>query len=147
MGIPLIFAVAEMGSIPLTGLPSVNTPLTALAGVVFTAGAFSPASTQAKPDSPAITVESLAAMVVEPLPLVSQFRSGTNYPVAPNRQHGLEFARSQKFDSISPPPVPARKRGKCMSRRNGQNPKVHVGKRADGTKYYFFQYWADIPRR
>jgi hypothetical protein len=32
-----------------------------------------------------------------------------------------------------------------MSRRKGQNPKVRVGKRADGTKYYFFQYWRDVP--
>ena len=32
-----------------------------------------------------------------------------------------------------------------MSRRNGQNPKVRVGKRADGTKYFFFQYWIDVP--
>jgi integrase len=32
-----------------------------------------------------------------------------------------------------------------MSRRKGQNPKVRVGKRADGTKYFFFQYWVDVP--
>jgi hypothetical protein len=32
-----------------------------------------------------------------------------------------------------------------MSRRKGQNPKVRVGKRADGTQYYFFQYWIDVP--
>jgi integrase len=32
-----------------------------------------------------------------------------------------------------------------MSRRNGQNPTVRVGKRADGTKYFFFQYWIDVP--
>jgi integrase len=31
-----------------------------------------------------------------------------------------------------------------MSRRNGQDPTVRVGKRADGTKYYFFQFWADV---
>lgn len=30
-----------------------------------------------------------------------------------------------------------------MSRRSGQNPSVRIGKRADGTKYYFFQYWLD----
>jgi len=48
------------------------------------------------------------------------------------------------YSSIIPPPVPAR-RGKCMSRRKGQNPKVRVGKRADRTKYYFFQYWIDVP--
>jgi hypothetical protein len=43
------------------------------------------------------------------------------------------------------PPFPARKRGKRMSRRNGQDPTVRVGKRADGTKYYFFQFWTDVP--
>lgn len=32
-----------------------------------------------------------------------------------------------------------------MSRRKGQNPKVRVGKRADGSQYYFFQYWMDVP--
>jgi len=32
-----------------------------------------------------------------------------------------------------------------MSRRKGQNPKVRVGKRASGEKYYFFQYWTDLP--
>ena len=47
-------------------------------------------------------------------------------------------------DSMGPPPIPARKRGKRMSRRKGQNPKVRVGKRADGTQYYFFQYWTDV---
>ncbi len=43
------------------------------------------------------------------------------------------------------PPVPARKRGKMQSRRRGQFPKVRIRKRADGTKYYFFQYWIDVP--
>lgn len=46
---------------------------------------------------------------------------------------------------ICPPPFPARKRGKRMSRRNGQSPTVRVGKRADGSKYYFFQFWTDVP--
>ena len=32
-----------------------------------------------------------------------------------------------------------------MSRRKGQSPTVRVGKRADGTKYFFFQYWIDVP--
>jgi integrase len=48
-------------------------------------------------------------------------------------------------DMVATPPFPARKRGKRMSRRSGQNPQVRVGKRANGEKYYFFQYWADIP--
>lgn len=32
-----------------------------------------------------------------------------------------------------------------MSRRKGQNPKVRIGKRADGQQYYFSQYWVDVP--
>ena len=32
-----------------------------------------------------------------------------------------------------------------MSRRKGQNPNVRIGKRADGKKYFFFQYWVDVP--
>jgi integrase len=32
-----------------------------------------------------------------------------------------------------------------MTRRTGQNPKVRVGKRANGEKYFFFQYWVDVP--
>ncbi len=43
------------------------------------------------------------------------------------------------------PPVQSRKRGKCMTRRTGQNPKVRTRKRANGEKVYFFQYWADVP--
>jgi integrase len=45
---------------------------------------------------------------------------------------------------ICPPPIPARKRGKRMSRRKGQNPEVRVGKRANGEKYFYFQYWLDV---
>lgn len=47
--------------------------------------------------------------------------------------------------NIVPPPILARKRGKRMSRRKGQDPAVRIGKRADGTAYYFFQYWIDVP--
>src|SRR5258708_4357631 len=55
-------------------------------------------------------------------------------------------SRAHREDSMGVPPVQAtRKRGKCMSRRKGQNPKVRVGKRADGEKYFFFQYWTDLP--
>ena len=32
-----------------------------------------------------------------------------------------------------------------MSRRKGQNPKLRIGTRSDGTKYFYFQYWVDIP--
>jgi hypothetical protein len=47
--------------------------------------------------------------------------------------------------SIPEPPFPARKRGKRMSRRKGQNPEVRIGKRANGEKYFYFQYWIDVP--
>jgi integrase len=70
-----------------------------------------------------------------PFPQAPPVRLDRSYP-------GLQDSETATVPS---PPVPARKRGKCMTRRNGQNPKVRVGKRADGTKYYFFQYWMDIP--
>src|ERR1700739_2032573 len=49
--------------------------------------------------------------------------------------------------NISPPPIRAtrRKRGKSMSRRKGQNPKLRIGTRNDGTEYFFIQYWLDVP--
>jgi integrase len=49
--------------------------------------------------------------------------------------------------NIPAPPVQAtqRKRGRNMSRRTGQKPTVRVGRRKDGTKYFFFQYWIDVP--
>jgi integrase len=31
-----------------------------------------------------------------------------------------------------------------MTRRSGQNPSVRIGKRADGSKYYYFQYVVDV---
>src|SRR6266516_3101191 len=56
------------------------------------------------------------------------------------------LSRTVRSDIIGSPPVSAtRKRGKCMSRRKGQNPEVRVGERAKGKKYYFFQYWIDVP--
>jgi integrase len=48
-------------------------------------------------------------------------------------------------DIIGSPPVQSRKRGKCMSRRTGQNPKVRVKKRSNRQKVFFFQYWIDVP--
>jgi len=32
-----------------------------------------------------------------------------------------------------------------VTRRTGQNPKVRIGRRANGQKYFFFQWWADVP--
>src|SRR5271165_4723660 len=47
---------------------------------------------------------------------------------------------------IPSPPIRAtrRKRGKSMSRRKGQNPKLRIGTRNDGTQYFYIQYWLDI---
>src|SRR5262245_17835784 len=41
-----------------------------------------------------------------------------------------------------------RKRGKCMSRRAGQNPSLRTRlNRRKGVEEYFFQYWIDVPGR
>jgi integrase len=32
-----------------------------------------------------------------------------------------------------------------MSRRKGQNPKLRIGTRNDGSQYFYFQYWLDVP--
>src|SRR6266403_1538682 len=66
-------------------------------------------------------------------------------PSVPSHENTTGQSERNNVLSFPSPPVPARRRGKCMSRRNGQNPKVRVGKRADGTKYFFFQYWIDLP--
>jgi hypothetical protein len=34
-----------------------------------------------------------------------------------------------------------------MSRRKGQNPKLRIGTRSDGSQYFYFQYWLDVPVR
>src|SRR6516162_1096407 len=48
---------------------------------------------------------------------------------------------------IAAPPIRAtrRKRGKCLSRRKGQNPKLRIGTRSDGSQYFYLQYWLDLP--
>src|ERR1700691_1275057 len=56
----------------------------------------------------------------------------------------MASADETKSSTIPPAAVPTKKRGKCMSRRSGQNPSVRIGKRADRTKYYFFQYYVDV---
>ena len=52
----------------------------------------------------------------------------------------------QQSASIPLPPIRTtqRKRGKCMSRRKGQNPKLCIGTRSDGAKYFYVQYWLDV---
>ncbi len=50
-------------------------------------------------------------------------------------------------DILTAPPIRTtqRKRGKSMSRRKGQNPKLLIGTRSDGSEYFYFQYWLDVP--
>jgi integrase len=50
-------------------------------------------------------------------------------------------------DILSSPPIRAtrRKRGKSLSRRKGQNPKLRIGTRTDGSQYFYIQYWLDVP--
>ena len=61
---------------------------------------------------------------------------------------GTPVASAGKSVSIGPPPIPARKRGKRMSRREGQNPSVRTRlNRTKGVEEYFFQYWVDVPGR
>ena len=87
----------------------------------------------------------LSASGVAVCPSVLAERCSTVHPnkddVALNFQPEVFYGA----DNIGSAAVPARKRGKCMSRRSGRNPKVRVGKRADGTKYFYFQYWVDVP--
>ena len=66
-------------------------------------------------------------------PLSSYADANTHEPQAPR-------------DILSPPPVRAtrRKRGKSLSRRKGQNPKLRIGTRTDGSKYFYIQYWLDV---
>jgi integrase len=56
------------------------------------------------------------------------------------------FLDDEDSVTIPPPPIRAtqRKRGKSMSRRKGQNPKLRIGTRTDGRKYFFIQYWLDV---
>src|SRR5260370_14396165 len=73
-----------------------------------------------------------------------QFHS-ENSVVPPGQNPAL--SRTLCGDIIGAPPVQSRKRGKCMSRRTGQNPKVRVYKRSAGEKHFYFQYWIDVPGR
>src|SRR5208283_1331817 len=64
-------------------------------------------------------------------------------------EHQVPVASLPHPDTIALPPVSAtRKRGKCMSRRAGQNPSVRIRlNRRKGIEEYFFQYWIDVPGR
>jgi len=58
-------------------------------------------------------------------------------------EYRVEGAPEQQAprDILLLPPIRAtqRKRGKSMSRRKGQNPKLLIGTRSDGSQYFYFQ--------
>jgi integrase len=56
----------------------------------------------------------------------------------------MSNAKNVNGSMVPAPTTSTRKRGKCMSRRCGQNPEVRVGKRADGSQFWFFQYYVDV---
>jgi integrase len=69
-------------------------------------------------------------------------------------EHSSEFVSSGSSPGnamprgmLTTPPIRTtqRKRGKSMSRRKGQNPKLRIGTRNDGSQYFYFQYWLDVP--
>jgi integrase len=69
----------------------------------------------------------------------------TTEQTAPGAQGNLCLLSNDKSSMLPAPPVPAR-RGKCMSRRKGQNPSVRTRfNKTKGEKEYFFQYWEDVP--
>jgi hypothetical protein len=80
--------------------------------------------------------------------MTTVFMSSTSIPppspVSPARQH-MSVEAALRPDNMCVPPVQSRKRGKCMSRRAGQNPKVRVKKRSNGQRVFYFQYWMDVP--
>jgi integrase len=68
--------------------------------------------------------------------------------------HSSEYASSGSSPGdgmprgmLTAPPIRTtqRKRGKSMSRRKGQNPKLRIGTRTNGSQYFYFQYWLDVP--
>jgi integrase len=111
----------EIGSTrPISGLMSF------VLGGILSMAAFSVASIQTKLDSTVITVEPLASMVVERLPL------------------GLQFPLSLTFEpdiqNIRPATAERRRRGKSMSRRSGQ-----VGTIVKEGGWYRVRFRIDIP--
>ena len=101
--------------------------LPALAGAVLTVAAFSAASTQAKRDFPAITVETLSPVVVEPLPGGLHFAS----KLMPVLSGGMLSAIA---------PSCQRKARKSMARRKGQRGSVERK-----GNLYWAEYYADEP--
>ena len=85
---------------PISGLASV------ILGGILSVATFSTATSQAKPGSPAITVESQSPMVVEPS------------PTGLRRSTPLTYGHDA--DTIRPATAEQRRRGKSMSRRSGQ---------------------------
>src|SRR5258708_36751604 len=63
-------------------------------------------------------------------------------------KHSVEQESNLDIPSLRRQFSATRKRGKCMSRRAGQNPSVRMRlNRRKGVEEYFFQYWIDVPGR
>jgi integrase len=92
--------------------------LPAIAGAVLSIAAFSPAGTQAKPDFPTITVDSLP-IVIEPPPTRLQ---------------------SSVSDIKVGPATPRKRRGKSMTRRRGQDGSIETSGR-----WRVVRFWIDVP--
>jgi integrase len=91
------------------------------------------------------TAESFSGQPIS-APLTVKLLHTARIPIEfPCGVHG-PVQRQGVFGSIGTPPIPARKRGKRMSRRSGQNPSVRKrSNRTKGVQEYFFQYWVDVP--
>ena len=91
------------------------------------------------------TAESFPGQPI-PAPLAVELLHTPRSPIEfPCGVHG-PVQRQGVSGSIGTPPIPARKRGKRMSRRSGQNPSVRKRfNRTKGVQEYFFQYWVDVP--
>jgi integrase len=95
-------------------------------GGILTIGAFSSASTQAKPNPSVLTVETLSPIVVEPLP--TGFRCPT------------PLTCGQDAETILPATAEQRRRGKSMSRRSGQ-----AGTEVKEGGWYRVRFRIDVP--
>jgi integrase len=93
---------------------------------ILSLAAFSAADMQAKPYFPAITVESMAPMVVEPLPI------GLRFP--------LSLTFEPNIQTIRPATAEQRRRGKSMSRRSGQ-----AGTIVKEGGWYRVRFRVDVP--
>jgi integrase len=98
----------------------------ALVGAVLSVAALPPSNSQAKPDFSAIAIESLATIVVEPLPF--------------GLQGSMPLTCGRNAVTLPPATAEQRRRGKSMSRRSGQ-----VGTIVKEGGWYRVRFRIDVP--